>query len=186
MRFGMLIYPGVSEYELGVFTSVLSYAKQARTDIEVCTLARTRGSIQTSGGLVLTPHYAFPSAPEFTVLMVPSGTQTQKHARDPLTKQYLQNHPTHYAAVGSGIVFLGESGQIKNKEVATSLELESLVWKYEPLDVQTASFAKFAGNYFAESQGQVLELAYSVIEDHFDAGIYSLVRSKFGAGLSSG
>ncbi|GGJ22885.1 DJ-1/PfpI family protein [Deinococcus roseus] len=181
MRFGMLIYPGVSEYELGVFTSVLSYAKQARTDVEICTLARTRGSIQTSGGLVLTPHYAYPSAPDFTVLMVPSGNQVQKHARDALTRQYLQHHPTHYAAVGSGIIFLGESGLIKGKQVATSAELESLVWMYEPSDVQTQPAAALEGNYFAESQGQVLDLAFSVVADHFDAGVTSLVRSRFTA-----
>lgn len=178
----MLIYPGVSEYELGVFTSVLSYARQTRTDIEICTLARTRGSIQTSGGLVLTPHYAFPSAPEFTVLMVPAGNQVQKQARDALTRQYLQNHPTHYAVVGSGIIVLGEAGLLRNKQVSTSTELESLVWTYEPLDVQTDPFVALEGNYFAESHGQVLPLAFSVVENHFDAGIDSLVRSRFSAG----
>ena len=89
----MLLYNGVADLDaLGVY-SVLGAAKTTLPEdtLELFTVARSRMSVTTAGGLVVTPHWAFMSAPPPDVLVIPGGdVDTVK--KDRAVMAYLGEH----------------------------------------------------------------------------------------------
>lgn len=127
------VYAGISELELGLMVTVCRLCggpEAART------VNRSRASIVTAGGLVMTPHVLYAALPEPAGLLLCGGTGAAKAARDPLLKGFLAAHaalPT--GASGSGVLLLGEAGALQGRVVGGPESLADTLWGYSPAEV---------------------------------------------------
>ncbi|MFC4456045.1 DJ-1/PfpI family protein [Deinococcus sonorensis] len=132
----VLMYPGVSELELGLMLGVLLLAGgegAART------VARSRNSVVCAGGLVSTPQVMFAALPEVAGVLVPGGHGAQKAGRDPLLRDFLQaarGQGLPLGASGSGMLLAGEAGLLADRAVGVTPALADTVWGYLPGDVR--------------------------------------------------
>ena len=120
LKIAVLLYNGVADLDaLGVY-SVLGAAKTTLPEdaLELFTVARSRMSVTTAGGLVVTPHWAFMSAPPPDVLVIPGGdVDTVK--KDRAVMAYLAEHAPKVricASVGTGAFLLGELGLVRDMD----------------------------------------------------------------------
>ncbi len=123
INIAVLLYNGVADLDaLGVY-GVLGAAKTALPEdaLELYTVARSRMSVTTAGGLIVTPHWAFMSAPPPGVLIVPGGdVDTVK--KDRAVMAYLTEHAPAVrccVAVGTGAFLLGELGLVRDMDATT-------------------------------------------------------------------
>ena len=123
LKIAVLLYNGVADLDaLGVY-SVLGAAKTTLPEdtLELFTVARSRMSVTTAGGLVVTPHWAFMSAPPPDVLVIPGGdVDTVK--KDRAVMAYLGEHAPKVricASVGTGAFLLGELGLVRDMDATT-------------------------------------------------------------------
>ena len=123
LKIAVLLYNGVADLDaLGVY-SVLGAAKPALPEdtLELYTVARSRMSVMTAGGLVVTPHWAFMSAPPPDVLVVPGG-DVDTIKKDRAVMAYLSDHAPKVrvcTAVGTGAFLLGELGLVRDMDATT-------------------------------------------------------------------
>jgi putative intracellular protease/amidase len=75
MNIAVLLYNGVADLDALSLYGVLGAAQTSLDEeaLNLYTVARSRMSVQTAGGLVVTPHWAFMSAPPPDVLVIPGG-----------------------------------------------------------------------------------------------------------------
>jgi len=122
MNLGIVLYHQVHELELISLYTPLALAQQLNGDaLRVYTLAKGRYAVVTSGGLIITPHWASISAPEPDVLVVPGGANPKVASRDKVLRRYLEvklERLRAIASIGNGAVILGELGLLRNCEVA--------------------------------------------------------------------
>lgn len=131
------VYAGVSELELGLMVGLCRVC--AGPDA-VKTVNRSRASIVTAGGLVMTPHVLHAALPEPAALLLPGGPGATKASRDPLLKTFLRAHAAlPCAASGSGLLLAGEAGLLQNKLVGCSPDLADTVWGFDPADVNAGA-----------------------------------------------
>lgn len=124
------VYAGVSELELGAMVTV---CRLCGGEGVTRTVNRSRASIVTAGGLVMTPQVLYAALPEVTGLLLPGGPGAARAARDPLLRAFLGAHaalPT--GASGSGLLLAGEAGLLRGREVGGPPELEDTLWNYDP------------------------------------------------------
>ncbi|WP_288402316.1 transcriptional regulator [uncultured Deinococcus sp.] len=124
------VYAGVSELELGAMVTV---CRLCGGEGATRTVNRSRASIVTAGGLVMTPQVLYAALPEVCALLLPGGPGAAKAARDPLLRAFLGTHaalPT--GASGSGLLLAGEGGLLRGREVGGPPELEDSLWNYAP------------------------------------------------------
>lgn len=130
----LAVYAGVSELELGLMVTVCRLCGGPEA---VRTVNRSRASIVTAGGLVMTPHVLYAALPEPAALLLPGGPGAAKAARDPLLRGFLAAHaglPT--GASGSGLLLLGEAGVLTGKVLGGPAELADTLWGFSPAEVQ--------------------------------------------------
>jgi transcriptional regulator GlxA family with amidase domain len=180
MNIAVLLYNEVSELEAFGLYSVLSAAKALlpEGEHEVYTVARSRMSVQTLGGLVVTPHWAFMSAPEPDVLVVPGG-QTQTVRRDRAVTSYLDAHAARVSicvALGTGAFLLGDVGLVRDMNAAALGDMSEVLRDFEvgeihdvPL-VQNDNGRWFAGRGLA-AVGAGLELTRSLFGEDVAAQV---------------
>lgn len=122
MNFGIVLYHQVHELELISLYTPLALAQQLNGDaLRVYTLAKGRYAVVTSGGVIITPHWASISAPEPDVLVVPGGADPKVPSRDKVMRSYLElkrGRLSTFAGIGNGAVTLGELGLLRDQEVA--------------------------------------------------------------------
>ena len=123
LKIAVLLYNGVADLDaMGVY-SVLGAAKTTLPGdtLELFTVARSRMSVTTAGGLVVTPHWAFMSAPLPDVLVIPGGdVDTVK--KDRAVMVYLGEHAPKVricVSVGTGAFLLGELGLVRDMDATT-------------------------------------------------------------------
>ena len=123
LKIAVLLYNGVADLDaLGVY-SVLGAAKTTLPEdtLELFTVARSRMSVTTAGGLVVTPHWAFMSAPPPDVLVIPGGdVDTVK--KDRAVMAYLGEHAPKVricVGIGTGAFLLGELGLVRDMDATT-------------------------------------------------------------------
>lgn len=124
------IYAGISELELGAMVTV---CRLCGGEGVTRTVNRSRASIVTAGGLVMTPQVLYAALPEVCALLLPGGPGAARAARDPLLRAFLAAHaalPT--GASGSGLLLAGEGGLLRGREVGGPPELEDTLWAHEP------------------------------------------------------
>lgn len=131
------VYAGVSELELGIMSTVCRLCGGEQV---IRTVNRTRASIVTAGGLVMTPQVLYAALPEPAALLLPGGPGAAKAARDPLLKTFLHTH-AHLpsGASGSGLLLAGEAGTLAGREVGGPLDLADTLWGYAVKEVHPGS-----------------------------------------------
>ncbi len=174
MNIAVLLYNDVSELEAFAFYSVLGAAKALlpEGELELYTVARSRMSVQTLSGLVVTPHWAFMSAPAPDILVIPGG-QTQTVRRDRAVTAYLGAHAgrvSHLLALGNGAFVLGEVGLVRDMDAAALGEASDALRDLEVGELQDEALVKndngcwFAGRGLA-AVGAGLELTRTLFGD---------------------
>ena len=124
MKFGVFIYDGVEPIDLATF-GVLSMARRIRPDIEICTLAPTRGEVRLANGLVVLAEYALADVPKLDVLIVTGGPGWEAESRRPETLAALRRRAadTVLVSVCTGGMILGASGVLDGKPATTKREV---------------------------------------------------------------
>ena len=130
MRFGVFVYDGVEPIDLATF-GVLSMARRIRPDIEICTLAPTRGEVRLANGLVVLAEHALADAPKLEVLVVTGGPGWEAESRRPETLAALRRRAadTLLVSVCTGGMILSASGVLDGKPATTKREV---VWPERP------------------------------------------------------
>ncbi|WP_425148176.1 transcriptional regulator [Deinococcus sp.] len=139
----VLMYPGVSELEVGLLLGLLLHLNQegspASSDAAALTVARTRGSLVCAGGLVSTPHLNYAATPPLAGLLIPSGLGAQRAGRDAATRAFVRAQAARgvpVGACGSGVLLAGEAGLLAGRVIGVAPELVETAWGYLPADVQ--------------------------------------------------
>lgn len=127
------VYAGVSELELGLFVTV---CRLCGGEHAARTVNRSRASIVSAGGLVMTPHFMYATLPEPAALLIPGGPGASKAARDPLLKGFLLAHQTLPTGIGgSGALLYGETGLLAGRTIGGPAELQDTLWGYQPDEI---------------------------------------------------
>lgn len=183
MNIAVLLYNGVADLDaLGVY-GVLGAAKTSLDEeaLNVYTLARSRMSVQTAGGLVVTPHWAFMSAPVPDVLVIPGGdVDTAK--KDRAVMAYLTEHAEWVrfcVAVGSGAFLLGELGLVRDMDATTWAGALERLRDYEVGAIVDAPLVKNAnGRWFAGGGAKGLGAGLELLRELFGAELAEGVRVR--------
>ncbi len=139
----VVVYPGVSELELGLMLGLLAPLGQSGSvgtpDAAALTVARSRGSVMCLGGLVCTPQLIFAAAPRLAGVLLPGGQGAQKAGKDPGLRAFLaaaQTAGLPVGACGSGLLLAGEAGLLADRTLGCPAALADTVWGYLPADLQ--------------------------------------------------
>ncbi|ULH15409.1 transcriptional regulator [Deinococcus sp. KNUC1210] len=143
VQVAVLMYPGVSELDVGLMLGLLRSLdvpeRVGTPDAAAVTLARTRGSLSCAGGLVSTPQFMFAAAPPLAGVLIPGGLGAQKAGRDAVIREFLSQQAAKrvpLALCGSGVLLAGEAGLLRTREVGCAPELSETVWGYLPDDLR--------------------------------------------------
>jgi len=148
MNIGVLLFHEVNELEVVGPYTVLNTAKAFLPDpetLELCTVAKSRNSVQTSADMTITPTWAFMSAPPVDVLIVPGGRGVETALRDRALTQYLGAQKETLdlvVSISSGALLLGSLGYLKDKVVTTHPDLYERIEDYEVLRVSEDRIVK--------------------------------------------
>jgi transcriptional regulator GlxA family with amidase domain len=88
----------------------------------VFTVARTKEPIRATGGLIVTPHYAFADAPAIHLLVVPGGFGTRPLLNDEETLDWIKQvsgRARQVTSVCTGSLLLAKAGLLKGKRATT-------------------------------------------------------------------
>lgn len=137
MHVAVLLFHEVGELEALLPYGLLARARRALGDppaFELSTIAKSRNSVQTAGGLTITPHWAFMSAPELDTLILPGGPGVERVLKERTLKLYWQTRQQairRVITIGSGVLIAGELGLLRDQQVAAPRELAERVEGYE-------------------------------------------------------
>lgn len=136
-RVAVLLYHHANELEVAGALGAVQAVRRELEDpegLEAVTVARRRHSVQTSGGLIVTPTWGFPGAPRLDALLVPGGPGVERALRDEPTLAWLRSRAAdvgRLACSGSGALLLGAAGLLRDQDVAAHPELRTRLADYE-------------------------------------------------------
>ncbi len=176
MNIAVLLYNEVLELDAFGPYSVLGAAKEDLDEdaLNLYTVARSRMSVQTAGGLVVTPHWAFMSAPAPDVLVVPGGAvDTVK--RDRAVMSYLGEQAGRVQvllAVGSGAFLLGELGLVRDQRATTWAGALERLRDYEAGEIVAGGVVKNPnGRWFVGGGASALAAGLELVRELFGEGV---------------
>lgn len=136
---GILLYHLVDELEL---ITIYNYIKQNLTEdsnINCHLLAKSRNSVHTKNGVVITPDWGFMSAPECHTLIIPGGLVDDYAMRDKVMLEYFkrleQSSLKTIVACSEGVLLLGAAEMLYNLNATTSTRELPRLHEYEVADV---------------------------------------------------
>ena len=184
LNIGVLLYHEVSELESISTYSVLKTAELILDDAErlrVFTVAKARNSVQTSGGLTITPLYAFASVPDTQVLVVPGGSGVDKVMRDKTVMNYLASvgaSQTILASVSSGALLIGKTGFLRDQIATTHPALLERLEDYEILRVSQDRLVKNERVWCAGAGLAGVDLGLELIRHFFGEDLVTRVAER--------
>jgi transcriptional regulator GlxA family with amidase domain len=177
MRVGILVFHHVNELEVTLPLSLLACAGrllppvgEESPAVEVSTVARSRFSVQTEGGLTLTPTWAFASAPDFDALFVPGGSGVDRALRDAALKSYFDVRAPAIArqvSVGAGALLLGGAGLLRNRSTAAPVAYHDRLEAYEIVDVVAEGLVRNDGIWCAARPIDAVDAAVALLTESF-------------------
>ena len=191
VNIAVLLYNGVADLDaLGVY-GVLGAAKAALPEdaLGVYTVARSRMSVTTAGGLVVTPHWAFMSAPPPDVLVVPGG-DVDAVKKDRAVMAYLAEHAPGVrlcVAVGTGAFLLGELGLVRDMDATTWAGALERLRDYEVGEIIDAPVVKnqlgdeqleTKARWFAGGGEKSLAVGLELLRDLFGGDVADAVAGR--------
>jgi transcriptional regulator GlxA family with amidase domain len=187
MNVAILLYHEVNELEAVTLFHILHSAKQFLKDpdeLNVFTLAKARNSVQTSGGLTITPLYAFMSCPQPEVIIVPGGSGIDKAIRDKTITAYLGDVRPQLkilASVASGALLLGKLGFLRDQIATTTPELLEALEEFEVLNVSTERVVKNdSGIWCAGPSMAAVDLAMDVVRHVTSQDVAQRIEKRLG------
>lgn len=185
MRVGILLYHHVNELDVVGPYTVLSTARsllENPADLEVCSVAKSRNSVQTQAEMTITPSWGFASAPPLNGLLVPGGVGVEAASRDRAVRQYLESVRDQLELLGSvssGALLLGELGFLRGQTVTTQAGLRARLEDYEVLKVSSERVVAGKGGFWSAS-GSVagLELALAIVRQRFGDALARQVAQR--------
>ena len=185
VKIAVLLYNGVADLDaLGVY-SVLGAAKTVSPeDIELYTVARSRMSVTTAGGLVVTPHWAFMSAPPPDVLILPGGdVDTVK--KDRAVMAYLTEHAPRVricVGIGTGAFLLGELGFVRDMDATTWAGALERLRDYDVGEIINVPVVKnqleHGSRWFAGGGEKSLTAGLELLKELFGLGVAKRVGER--------
>jgi len=190
VNIGILLYHEVNELDLISPFAVLSSAtKFLSEEAHVFTLAKSRNSVQTLNGMTITPLYAFASAPDLDVLIVPGGTGVDKALRDKAIASYLPSalaQAKTYAAISSGAILLGHYGALRGKTVTIHPDLKERLESYEVMHISAKTVVFDENVWTCNGSIAGLELAFELCKHLFGDGVTTRVAELYNAQTRQG
>ncbi|MGL4611861.1 MAG: DJ-1/PfpI family protein [Trueperaceae bacterium] len=125
MNIAVLLFHEVHELDAVTIYSILHTAKHFLPDpdtFNLYTIAKGRNSVQTVGGFTITPNYAFASAPQPNILIVPGGIGIEKACKDNMICAYLEDiRPSlnMLVSISGGAFLLGKLGFLRDQMATT-------------------------------------------------------------------
>ena len=184
LNIGVLLYHEVSELESVSTYSVLKTAELILDDVErlrVFTVAKARNSVQTSGGLTITPLYAFASVPDTHVLVVPGGSGVDKVMRDKTVMSYLRSvggSQKILASVSSGALLIGKLGFLRNQVATTHPALLERLEDFEILRVSQDRLVKNKQVWCAGAGLAGVDLGLELLRHFFNEDLVARVAKR--------
>ncbi|MGO8948123.1 MAG: DJ-1/PfpI family protein [Ktedonobacterales bacterium] len=142
---GIFLYDDVEELDFcGPFEVLKSAAsmrsdRQRKPDWQVFTVAEELRLLETSGGLLIKPHFDFSHHPPIDVLVIPGGAATHQLER-PLVLEWLKSvtgHTQLNTSVCTGAFLLGALGLLDGHHVTTHWSaLDELAARYPKTQVR--------------------------------------------------
>lgn len=183
MNIAVLLYNEVADLDALSVYGVLGAAKTSLDEeaLNLYTVARSRMSVQTAGGLVVTPQWAFMSAPVPDVLIVPGGN-VDAVKKDRAVMAYLAEHAARVRlclAVGTGAFLLGELGLVRDMDATTWTGARERLRDYEAGEIVDAPLVKNAnGRWFAGGGAKGLGAGLEILLELFGAELAEGVRVR--------
>lgn len=192
MNIAVLLFHELSELELTAPYSVLREARAQRLaenpepddPLEVYTVAKSRNSVETAGGLIITPHWAFVSAPPPDVLIVPGGRGVMAARRDKALLAYLGEHAPRLrllVGIASGVLLLGELGLLRDLRATTHPLRVGSLRDYEVGEIVDAPLVKNEnGLWFVRDAAAGLTLGTELVRELFTPQLAAAVAARLG------
>jgi transcriptional regulator GlxA family with amidase domain len=186
MNIAILLYHEVNEFEAVTLFHILHTAKMISEieDLEVFTVAKARNSVQTSGGLTITPLYAFMSCPHPDILIVPGGDGIEKAMRDKTVSGFVSDvHPQLklLASVSSGVLLLGKLGFLRDQRVTSRHDLLERLEDFEVLEVSKDRVVKNDNGIWCAGESMAaIDLAMDVVRNSISPEVAQKVEKRLG------
>lgn len=174
---GILIFDGVEILDFAGPFEVFSRARlvpgaasrrsEDSAPFQVFTVAKSRAPISTTGGLIVTPHYAFGDAPEIDLLLVPGGQGTRPLLEDSDTLDWIRraaSRARQVTSVCTGSLVLAKAGLLAGRRATTHWNALDLL---AALDVgQVDRGARVVDDGIVTSAGVAsgIDMAFYVVE----------------------
>lgn len=176
----MVVYPGLLELELG---AVLTLCALAGGDGAAHTVARSRASIVTAGGLVMTPELMFAALEPPRAVFVPGGVGAARAARDPLVRNLVRAQRERGAvigAAGSALRILGEAGLLEGRVVSTDPDLAATLAEFHPSEVRGGELSDDDGLVTARGLLGALDVGLRLVRFGWGEDREAEVRGRLG------
>ena len=170
MNIALLLYHEVHELDVVSTYSVIRTASASADDLNLFTTAKSRNSVQTSGGLTVTPQWAFMSAPEPDVLIIPGGAGVDAASRDRALTSYLTGKAESVrllVSVSTGAFLLGELGLLRDLRATTWLPLRERLLDYEVGEVVEARVVKNERVWCAGGASAGLDVGLELLREFY-------------------
>ena len=172
MNIALLLYHEVHELDVVSAYSALRAAASSLPEdqLNLFTTAKSRNSVQTSGGLTITPQWAFMSAPEPDVLIVPGGAGVNAASRDRALTSYLKDRAERVrllVSVSTGAFLLGELGLLRDLRATTWLPLRERLLDYDVGEVVEARVVKNKRVWCAGGASAGLDVGLELLREFY-------------------
>jgi cyclohexyl-isocyanide hydratase len=185
MNIAVLLFHEVHELDAVTIYSILHTAKHFLADPETLnlyTIAKGRNSVQTVGGFTITPNYAFVSAPQADILIVPGGAGIDKACKDKLICAYLEDiRPSlkMLVSISGGAFLLGRLGFLKDQFATTHPDNVEALGEFEVAGTSLERVVKNAsGIWCAGGSMAAAEVGLELISDLFGKDIMETVKKR--------
>ena len=175
MNVAVLLFRKVHELDaVGPYSAVNAARHFVPEDaLDLCTVAKSRRPLQTSGGLTLTPHHDFASAPPPDVLIVPGGRGVDGAARDEAVLGYVLEHARRaklLVSVCTGAFLLGEAGLLRGLRANTWAGKRERLLDYEVGEIVDARVVKNERVWCAGGVSAGIDAGLDVVEEFYVCG----------------
>ncbi len=184
-RVGILVFDGVAALDVVGPLEVLSRARlepgvesrrrEEEALFDVFTVAKTKGPVTATGGLLLLPRWSFADAPPVDLLLVPGGFGTRPLLQDAETVAWIRTTASaarRTASVCTGALLLARAGLLDGRRATTHWGAFGLLASLGN-GVQVDREARFVDDGVMTSAGLAsgMDLALHVVETIFGRAV---------------
>lgn len=117
--------------------------REEPSPFEVLLVAERQGPVTATGGMTVSPHYAFENCPRLDIVVCPGGWGTRKESKNPVMLGWLRTRAAEaetVTAVCTGSMLLGFAGLLNGLHATT--HWRSLDWMRDSFSSVTVEYDK--------------------------------------------